>query len=98
MPAAIQATNFIPILVTADWTTAQNAINDVITALETSFPGIFQFPLDDDWDFVMLQVQGTHTSYGDLEITGGALTGHWDSAFGTAPEVGSTVYILTFYF
>ena len=98
MTSAIQPTNLIPVLVTADWTTVQNAINDVITSLETSFPGVFQFPLNDDFDFTMVQLQAGHTAVGVLEITGGATTGHWDTGYGTYPTVGSTCYIIDMYF
>jgi hypothetical protein len=98
MTNAIQPTSLIPVQVTADWSVAQNAINDVIASLEASFPGVFQFPLNDDFDFTMVQLQAGHTAVGVLEVTGGALTGHWDTGYGTYPTVGSTCYIIDMYF
>jgi hypothetical protein len=97
MPFALQPTNFIPVIVTSDWTDADNAIIDVIFSLESSFPGVFQFPLADDWDFVMVQLQNGATAYGILEVTGGLETGHWDEGYGTYPAIGTTVYIINMY-
>jgi hypothetical protein len=98
MSSAIQPTNLIPVQVTTDWSTAANAIADVVTALETSFPGVFQFPLTDTWDITGVQVQNGVTAVGVLEITGGSLDGHWDTSFGAVPDIGSTCYIIDFYY
>jgi len=101
MPFALHPTSIIPVLVTLDWTVADNAATDVKNALETAFPGVFKFPARAGIIFSLVQVQDLLglevTSEGTLSVAATTGTGTWSSGFGTYPEIGSTVYIIDMY-
>lgn len=97
MPLALQPTHFIPIKVTTAWATADNAAADVVSALEESFKGIFQFPATDGLTIALLQVQSGATEKGVLTIAATTAAGNWSTAFSTTPTVGSVVYLVDMY-
>jgi len=97
MSLALQPTHFIPIEVHEDWTVADDAATDVIASLESSFPGVFQFPASDDLNVTLVQVQAGATEKGLLTIDATTAAGTWSTAFATIPAVDSVVYLVDIY-
>jgi hypothetical protein len=89
MSFALQPTSIIPILVTTDWTDANNAATDLITTLETSFPGVWGFPAEASIIFALLY--GKHT--GVLGILTNTVTGLWLHA--VVPTIGEYAYLIS---
>ena len=91
MTGAIQPTAIIPILATSDWTNADNAVADVITSLETSFPGVWAFPALGTLVFTFLYEKDG----GYLLVAANGVTGLW---FGSViPTIGDYAYLLDIY-
>jgi hypothetical protein len=97
MSFALQPTHIIPVKVIQDWSDADLAAEDVILALETSFPGVFQFPAAADLIITGVQVQGGITMVGRLTIAGTTAAGTWTNSFGSVPAIGSVGYIVDIY-
>jgi hypothetical protein len=97
MSEAIQPTSIIPVNVTTDWSTATNAANDVIVALETSFPGVFAFPADDAYVMALTQVQSGISVKASLSIAATSGVGTWAADWTTHPVIGSVAYIIDMY-
>jgi hypothetical protein len=94
---ALQPTHLIPVEVIQDWSDADLAAEDVILALETSFPGLFQFPALASLVITGVQLQGGVTAVGRLTIAGTTAAGTWTNSFGGVPAVGSVAYIVDIY-
>jgi len=97
MSFALQPTHLIPVNVIQDWTDADLAAEDVILALETSFPGVFQFPALTDLIITGVQVQSGVSAVGRLTIAGTTAAGTWTNSFGGVPAIGSVAYIVDIY-
>ena len=97
MSFALQPTSLIPVRVIQDWTDPDLAAEDVIEALETSFPGIFQFPAGDTLYITGIQVQNGVTRIGHLTIDATTSAGTWSGSFGTVPAIGTIAYIIDMY-
>lgn len=97
MSFALQPTHIIPVKVIQDWTDADLAAEDVILALETSFPGVFQFPAAADLIITGVQVQNGITAVARLTIAGTTAAGTWTNSYGTAPAIGTFTYIVDIY-
>ena len=94
MPFALQPTSFIPVQVTADWTTANNAYTDVKTALEASFP--MTFPYNMTIYITLVEGSTDENDMGRLQVTStGVAT--WTAGFSTYPQKGQEVYIVDIY-
>jgi len=91
MTGAIQPTAIIPILVTSDWTDANNAAADLINSLETSFPGVWGFPALADLAFIFIY----EGDPGYLYIGANAVTGLWFGS--TIPTIGDYAYLIDLY-
>jgi len=97
MGFVLQPTHLIPVLVVQDWTDASLAAEDVISALETSFPGLFQFPAIADLVITGVQVQNGATAVARLTISATTAAGTWTNSFGAVPAVGTVAYIVDIY-
>lgn len=97
MSFALQPTSIIPVQVLQDWTDPDLAAEDVIVALEASFPGVFAFPMGSAINITGVQVQSGITAKAMLSIDATTNSGTWSSSFGSVPAVGSVAYIIDMY-
>lgn len=97
MSFALQPTSIIPVNVLQDWSDADLAAEDVIAALEASFPGVFAFPMGNAITITGVQLQNGITAKATLSIAATTSAGTWSSGFGTVPEIGTVAYIIDMY-
>ncbi len=94
MPFALQPTSFIPVKVSADWSTADLAYADVKTALEASFP--VSLPMTATVVFAIVEGEDDTDDKATLSIASNG-TATFTDAFTSAPSKGQEVYIIDMY-
>ncbi len=94
MGFALQPTSFIPVKVSADWSSATLAYADVKTALEASFP--IALPMTATLVVTIVEGEDDTDDKATLSIdTAGTAT--FTDDFTSAPEEGQEVYIIDMY-